>query len=211
MSIHTAPGGNRPSLIDGPQSSDVDGVHSAYTADLIGRLGVRVLFIGTIAVLAALYVLEANLPPNAIEFSSQHATITKEFLPEGWAFFTASPRTVYPVPWRQSLPGAEWAPLHDPSLAVPSQLMGLSRTQRSEGTALAILESQVPTSSFVACQSTPAACLAADAHPVPVVNVTPHTELCGELGIAEQQVLPWAWRGSGTALPSRVVRLDVRC
>jgi antimicrobial peptide system SdpA family protein len=183
------------------------------------RAGRRVLTAAVVAVLSALYVLQASLPHNAFPLPFQHAIYVKQFVPEGWAFFTRSPRTVYPVVYKPDADG-RWSRWSTLSLATPSQAMGLNRSRRAEGTQVALILQDVPASAWTACSDVPATCLARTAQPAqPAQSVQPltltndstHRSICGLVGFVRQDVLPWAWRDSGTTMPSRVMVARVTC
>ncbi len=177
----------------------------AVTNRQLGQVTVALCAVATAAAALALY---AALPSNAIQIPQGVTQVSMQLAPEGWAFFTASPRTVYPQAYELSRTGA-WLPKGG-SLVVPSDLFGLDRSQRAQGTEIALLIQNVPARDWRACGGVPAHCLSADLA-VHLTNTSTLDDLCGEVGFVRQQVLPWAWRGTGTVMPSLVLRAEVSC
>lgn len=178
----------------------------AVTDRQLGRLTIAIGVAG--AALAALAVY-ASLPANAIQLPQGITRSAEELMPQGWNFFTASPLTVYPQAFERSAAGA-WV-YQGGSLAVPSDLFGLDRSRRALGTEIALLIQYVPEQDWRKCDSAPTRCL--DRAPVAVrlVNTSTLGNLCGDVGFVQQRVLPWAWRDTGTVMPSSVIRAEVSC
>jgi antimicrobial peptide system SdpA family protein len=173
------------------------------------QLGRAVLGLAAVAVTVAGLAVYPALPPNAIQIPQGVTQAARLLVPEGWAFFTASPRTVYPQAYELSRRGT-WRD-QGGSLAVPSDLFGLDRSLRAEGTEIALLVQSVPARAWRDCGSVPARCLSAAPVAVRLVNTSTLDNLCGDVGFVRQQVLPWAWRDSGTVMPSLVLRAEVSC
>jgi antimicrobial peptide system SdpA family protein len=173
-------------------------------------LGRQVLWGLALASLAVVYVLHAALPQNAVALPFENPRGIQQIVPEGWAFFTRSPRTVYPIVYRRGDDG-RWRLWSRKTLATPDQLMGLDRTQRSEGTVMALILDQVSAQKWSNCTQDPAVCLSRQSAPLTLSNPSSHREICGMNGFVMQEVLPWAWRSSGTVMPSRVLAARVMC
>jgi len=173
------------------------------------QLGRIAITLGAIAAAAAVLAVSAVLPSSAIQLPQSVAQTTDLLAPQGWAFFTASPRSAYPQAYVLSRDGG-WQ-LHGGSLAVPSDLFGLDRSLRAEGTEIALLAQGVPAQDWRPCVGLPVRCLSAAPVAVQVTNTSTLANLCGQVGFVRQQVLPWAWRGTGTVMPSQVLRLEVSC
>jgi antimicrobial peptide system SdpA family protein len=175
------------------------------------RLGWQIGLVTVVAAIAVLYVGTAALPaaPYQLPFISSTRTVSL-IVPEGWAFFTRSPRAPEPQVYAAEGSGG-WRAVSAGPLAVPDTLMGLDRTTRSQGTEIAILIYQVPRTAWTACTGPPTRCLSA-AHPTTtVVNGSTHRTVCGDIGIVYQEVTPWAWHELRPVMPSQVVRVEVRC
>jgi antimicrobial peptide system SdpA family protein len=174
------------------------------------RLGRQIGLVAVVAAMAVLYVGTAALPavPYRLPFINSTHTVSA-FVPEGWAFFTRSPRD--PEPQVYAAEGHGWEKVSAGPLAVPDTLMGLDRTTRSQGTEIAILIDQIPPSSWKACSGQPTRCLSAARPSMTVVNRSTHRTVCGDIGIVYQEVTPWAWHELRPVMPSQVVRVAVRC
>jgi antimicrobial peptide system SdpA family protein len=167
--------------------------------------------LGLAAVAAAVagLAMYAVMPPNAIQIP-QAATQTARLLtPEGWAFFTVSPQAVYPQAYELG-PGGRWL-YRGGSMAQPADLFGLNRSVRAEGTEISILLQDVPAHAWHSCGGVPVTCLSKAPVAGRLVNTFPLENLCGQVGFVRQQVLPWAWRNTGTVMPSFVLRAEVSC
>ncbi|SNT65498.1 antimicrobial peptide system protein, SdpA family [Asanoa hainanensis] len=172
----------------------------------------RVLMLAVLAMLLAGYVLHASLPPNPLSPPPERQLRVRLFVPEGWAFFTISPRLPQLSPMRPDADG-RWRPADAGHLAVPADGFGANRIRRAQGTEMAILLRGVHAEEWRQCAGTPADCLAATPVLGTVTNEATRPSLCGPVGFVRQEPLPWAWRGSAdrTVMPSSVVRLEVRC
>ncbi|GGO04898.1 SdpA family antimicrobial peptide system protein [Microbispora bryophytorum] len=164
--------------------------------------------IASVATAFVTYVLHAALPVNAVELPFENRDVIRQFIPEGWAFFTASPRTVYPQVYENA--AGAWR-LHGGTLVVPSGLFGLNRSQRAEGTEAALLVSSIPKDTWQSCDTLPTNCLNGMQPAVALRNTSTLRHICGDIGFVNQEVLPWAWRRSSTVMPSTVVRVRVTC
>jgi antimicrobial peptide system SdpA family protein len=155
------------------------------------------------------YVLHAALPASAFRLPFEKPQIVRALVPEGWAFFTRSPRAADPSAY--GLRHGSWQLLTTGTQASPKYLMGLDRLGRSQGTELAILVQQVPAADWSDCRQAPVACLSGLPGNRAIANTSTHRTVCGDVGLVMQQVLPWAWRDLRTVMPSRVSRVRVAC
>jgi antimicrobial peptide system SdpA family protein len=171
-------------------------------------LGRAALALAAAAVAVLVYAVHAAMPANPIQLPLENPTSVRLLLPQGWAFFTASPRTVYPQAYERS--AGRW--VHQGgSLAVPSGLLGLNRSGRARSSEIALLVQDVPGTQWRPCSTDPLRCLAASPVSAHLVNTSALRNLCGAVGFVQQQVLPWAWRGTATIMPSLVLRTEVSC
>ena len=76
---------------------------------------------------------------------------------------------------------------------------------------VAIVTAQVPREAWTACDRPPTQCLSGLRPAATVVNRSTHRTICGDVGLTIQEVLPWAWHGLSTVMPSQVVRVVVTC
>jgi antimicrobial peptide system SdpA family protein len=173
------------------------------------RLGRATIALGAFACVLTLWAVHAAMPPNAVQLPLESSRTMQVLFPEGWAFFTADPTAVYPQAYELG-PGGRWIATGG-SLAVPSDLFGLDRSRRAQGTEMALVLQGVPAADWRNCSGGPTTCLSAAPTAVHVVNTSTLQNLCGDVGFVEQQMLPWAWRNTATVMPSQVVRVEVRC
>lgn len=182
---------------------------AADRADL--WLGRSIATLVALALVAVVYVLHAALPATSFDLPFTDRQAVRAIVPEGWGFFTLSPRTPDPVVYA-ARPDGGWRPLAARTHGGPSTLFGLDRQGRSQGTELAIVTNQVRPEAWSDCDREPLDCLTAlTPRPEPIRNSSTRRSICGEVGIVLQEVLPWAWRDLPTVMPSKVVRLVVSC
>lgn len=175
---------------------------------------------GAVAVLVALfyfalivYTAHAYVPPNPLRlpFEAQIATLLRQFLPQGWGFFTKSPRDEEFYIYRRDAGG--WVNAFAGPEASPSNLFGLIRVTRVQGGEMGLLTMGVGDNAFVSCRTSDLDCIGRQTHVVPVVNTVPAPLYCGEIAIAYRKQVPWLWQHEFKAvtMPVRVVRLRVTC
>jgi len=180
------------------------------TDDVDIRTGRRVVAVLAVAVLSVAYVLHAALPASPFTLPGPPARTVRALVPQGWAFFTKSPRSRSAEVFQHQADGS-WRDLTAGPRARPGQLMGLDRLGRAQGTEVAMLLAVVPAESWRACERAPTDCLSAAAVAHTIRNRSSHHSVCGEVGLVIQDVLPWAWRDAPTTMPSKVLRVRVQC
>ena len=174
------------------------------------RLGWYVAIVGMVAVFISFVVFQAALPENAVDDSVPHfRESVRRFVPEGWAFFTLSPRSPFPRVYRLESAG-RWRNVTPGPIADPNYAMGLDRAGRSQGPEVGLLLTGVPKDGWRKCIGDPVSCLSKASAGVTVANTSRRT-ICGDIGIVVQDVLPWAWRNLHTQMPSKVTRMRVTC
>ncbi|GIH11519.1 hypothetical protein Rhe02_95860 [Rhizocola hellebori] len=174
------------------------------------RLGRRLVTTGAIALVFMAYVLHAALPATPFGLPFEQKRIVQTVLPEGWAFFTISPRSPDVVVYGTG-PDNAWHRLTVNAHSGSGALLGLNRRNRSQGTEVALVANQVPPEVWSACDRDPLDCLSTLTPQRTVANFATQQTLCGEVGMIMQEVLPWAWRDLPTTMPSKVVRVVVTC
>jgi antimicrobial peptide system SdpA family protein len=176
----------------------------------LSRLGATVAAVAVTVTVGVGQVFHAALPATPFELPFGNPDAVRVVAPEGWAFFTRSPRSSYVLSYGAGPEGA-WRSLTVGSRAHPASRFGLDRRERAQGTEVAILIRQVPESDWTPCERAPTDCLTARPAGRTVVNRSTHHSLCGDIGLVVQEVLPWAWRDLPTTMPSRVARVVVAC
>jgi antimicrobial peptide system SdpA family protein len=176
------------------------------------RLGRRIATVAVLALVVVVYVLQAALPVTAFTLPFDRSQQIRSLVPEGWAFFTKSPRIPDPTIYGLDS-GGGWRTLTEGPQANPTRdsLLGLDRLSRSQGTEVAIVTNQIPAKAWTECNRRPTDCLSPLSPVATVTNFSTHHTICGDVGVAIQEVLPWAWHGLSTEMPSKVVRVVVTC
>jgi antimicrobial peptide system SdpA family protein len=181
---------------------------SAGSAEL--RLGRQVATVAAVALVAVLYAVHAALPVTPFGLPFDDRQTVRTFVPQGWAFFTKSPRSPEPTVYGYD-PDGSWRTLSFGPQATPGNLMGLDRLGRSQGTELAIILNRLPAKAWSNCDQQPVDCLSGLQPRYTVVNYSTHRSICGDVGVSVQEVLPWAWRNLPAVMPSKVARMTVAC
>lgn len=175
-----------------------------------------VFWIGLLVGLIALFNLQTFLPGNAVTLPGQQqvAPVFRALLPQGWAFFTKSPRSpdlsVHAIRSDGRLDDITTG-----AYAEPRYSFGLDRSARAQATELALVVSRIPGSVWQQCRQPTAACLieamSTPATPVRSGDDTP--SVCGPVVIARTEPVPWAYRDlvAGEFRYTHVVRLEVSC
>ncbi len=174
------------------------------------RLGRKIVTMGALALVAVVYVLHTALPATPFKLPFADKQIIQLVLPEGWAFFTISPRSP-DVEVYGARAGGGWDRITVNAHDAPGSLLGLDRRHRSQGTEVALVANQVPPEDWTECKRDPLDCLQTVSPKRTAVNFANHRTMCGDIGMIMQEVLPWAWRDLTTTMPSKVVRVRVTC
>lgn len=165
--------------------------------------------------LAALYVAQAFLPPNVIKLPGQENAhkVALAVAPQGWAFFTKSPREAVYWPYRQRADGT-WSDARISPHAKPSNAFGLDRASRSQGIeeALMLRKDGIRWNDCSEASSAEE-CLKSAKLSKPVTNTSPAPSLCGRAALVEVKPVPFAWRDlmKGSHSVERAVVWDVTC
>ncbi|MEU5696091.1 SdpA family antimicrobial peptide system protein [Actinosynnema sp. NPDC020468] len=212
--------------LEGRSKEDVRDDGQARRRDSANRLRARALFL--IAIVLALfgtllYVLDAALPESSMGLPGQDKQAVRGVLPEGWAFFTRSPREDQLISWRTT--GSEgWNRANSVRSWSPESLFGASRAPRALDMEMGRLlgDASRQKAVFADCAADESAetlrdvvnsCL--DEVPVAakVVNVASPPHLCGRVAVSKQPPMPWTWAKGGVEeqMPVQVMSLEVRC
>lgn len=162
----------------------------------------RVVVLACAAVLGVIgvYDVKAHVPANILDLpgSEQLEPVLSATLPQGWAFFTRSPREenlrVYPVTDDGLDPHVQTA------YAEPGNVFGLDRAVRAQGTESALVQTGVPADSWVGCDGPRADCLdqalaVARGGDLPeVANPALRTTICGPVVLSAERAGAWAYR-----------------
>lgn len=161
------------------------------------------------------YALQPALPYSPIRLPYQEEVRAQLFLPEGWAFFTKSPREERAHLFERG-PGG-WRSASLAPIAMPRNVFGLDRAPRAQSVELGLLLTRPDVKAAKwsgPCRQDPMErCLDGVAPAARFKNPSPRPTLCGQVGIVRQAPVPWAWNLSGrkVVMPSHVLRLEVSC
>ncbi|MFD4245815.1 SdpA family antimicrobial peptide system protein [Streptomyces sp. NPDC058525] len=161
-----------------------------------------------------LYAVQEQVPKNVITLPGQtkvkHTVVN--VAPQGWAFFTKSPRDPEVTPYEQTSSG--WRGISLTPHASPHNAFGLNRESRAQGVEIAMLLSAAQKSDWRDCTDSREACLS-NAGPAArtVDNGSPDPTLCGTVGLLQERPTPYAWRDLVPESHSteRVMVLEVTC
>lgn len=162
--------------------------------------------------LLGIYALHSALPYNPMQLPLEKRLDLRTWFPQGWCFFTRSPREDRLLVLVRD-PGGSFQPALSSQSAWPRSLGGFDRRERALWIEAGILFASVAPTNWQECKKAPAECLAETSEDVDVANPTPQPALCGEIGLVRQRVLPWAWAKSRSRLnmPSKVAVVNVTC
>ncbi|HEX2195632.1 MAG TPA: SdpA family antimicrobial peptide system protein [Actinomycetota bacterium] len=176
-------------------------------------LGSAVLAIAGLWLLLAVYAVDAALPANVVHLPFEKELNARTWVPQGWGFFTRSPREPDLEPFVLDDETDEWAEVSHAPHSELHNLFGLRRASKAQRVELAIVRSGVPKEAWTDCRDHPFDCLD-DAETLgPLTNGAEDPTICGTVGLVSQEPVPWAWARSGRdiVMPSRVARVDVTC
>jgi antimicrobial peptide system SdpA family protein len=141
--------------------------------------------------------------PDAVKMNS-HA-----LLPEGWAFFTKSPRSEVFDIFRSD--GTAWRHAFRGPQSEPSNFFGLNRTTRAQGVEFGTIQDDVG-KRFVSCSDTWQACAARIKVPIQLKNRSDAPLLCGDLVFVLWKPVPWNWVGfANYTNASRIAKVHLSC
>lgn len=176
----------------------------------------RKIILCIVAVLSVLiaHVALLSLPKAAVTpaFEGTFANdVIRSLSPQGWAFFTKSPRSEAFVVYQRAGETVERAT--STPLSQPGNLFGFDRSPRREGTEYAALVAEMTSSDWVACDGGLVNCLSPEQYVHKVTNRAPSPNFCGDVYVVSHEATPWAWREFNLEKrpPVASVRLDVAC
>lgn len=167
----------------------------------------------TLFILLSIFVLSiiAALPPNPINIKSDYKLVISQIMPQGWGFFSKSPRDeyldVYSLDGEKSV---KW-----PNMRV-SNLFGISREGRAQGTEIGMFLQEIQGSEFKECSKYYIKyCIKEieDVKPIEIINKTPEPTLCGVHIITIKEPMPWSWSSSieRNYKTMKMVKVELKC
>ncbi|GAA2878607.1 SdpA family antimicrobial peptide system protein [Streptosporangium fragile] len=183
------------------------------TAGPAGRLGRVLVAMTAFWAVVVFYVVHTALPSNALRLPGQEQLRQSilSVVPQGWAFFTKSPRDPQIGVWRVDASGA-W---HDARLgphSKPANVLGFNRRSRAQGVELGIMQTAARNTWTRCDRGDIPACLRTTPTALTLRNPSPDPILCGTVGMSLQEPVPWAWAADGsTRMPAKVTRVEITC
>ncbi len=167
---------------------------------------------GTVGVTSLLVALPSSAvsSPGVVE-SRQYVS---KVWPQGWSFFTKSPRSPSNGAYRISSDGPPRSLLIGPN-ASPSNAFGASRRARAQGPELATLMYATPGRAWKKCEGyTVSDCGVGDFGKAPKIrNDSPIPTLCGKTVLTIEEPIPWAWRKltEGQYRVTKAAEVNIQC
>ncbi|WP_298251975.1 SdpA family antimicrobial peptide system protein [uncultured Arthrobacter sp.] len=168
--------------------------------------------LGVFALYSGLASLDATVldPPGLDEKRVEIMSVA----PQGWSFFTKSPRDPQIEPFAASDSTLESVAGFPNTRA--ENLFGLSRHGRSQGVETALLMAALPDANWITCDSPALDTCAEDLMSStlhPVTNTVPSPSLCGEIVLVESTPVAWSYRDHTELSESAEsgLRMDVKC
>ncbi len=164
----------------------------------------------TLASILVMGVLIANMPYNPIRNSQRDVNLVG-LMPQGWAFFTRSPREPQLYLY-QSVEG-KMTKVSYSNTGLESWF-GFNRKVRFKGVEMGHLFEKVQQYEWLACEGDLNDCPELQTLPAhPVENIAQLHTLCGEYYLVHRSIVPWAWFRSGddVHMPSKIIKISVSC
>jgi antimicrobial peptide system SdpA family protein len=157
----------------------------------------RLVFIVLYSFWAAfiLGLLVNSMPYNPLSSDDLYKEITvRNFLPEGWGFFTKNPRDPDVIILKKR--NGRWHNNEYSPLSNPTNFFGISRVARAQSTEMAMLVSQIGPELWTECTEGMTSCLTNEARGklVSLELKVPHPVLKDTVCFISQRPVPWAWR-----------------
>lgn len=161
----------------------------------------RLIVLACVAILALIgvYDIRAHTPANILDLPAVDSArpALNATLPQGWAFFTRSPREenlrAYPLTAQGRGEHVQTA------YSEPGNAFGLDRAVRSQGTELGLIQAAVPVDAWVECEGARTECLeqaaSARGSELPSVdNPVFRTTVCGPVILSMERAGVWAYK-----------------
>ncbi|WP_372459795.1 SdpA family antimicrobial peptide system protein [Microbacterium nymphoidis] len=162
-----------------------------------------------------LYVGRSAIQDSAMRLPFDTLIQTRDVLPQGWAFFTRSPRESYATYWQET--DAGWEVVGPTAGGEAGRLFGWQRSARSEalfGASLVAEASRSQQAELLPCEDLDDVSCIKAASSIPIDrSMYDNWGLCGEVASISREPVPWAWVSSGAdvQMPAHVVRFTVEC
>ncbi len=157
------------------------------------------------------FVVAEYLPANPFtpNVPADARVAVRQLVPQGWGFFTKSPRDEQIHLYRVT--GAAYADAFAGHESEARNLFGLSRRPRMQGRELGAITAHASVS--IACDADLQSCLNRARHSREnVVTTGAKAQLCGEFVMTRQAPIPFAWAHfASVSLPGQYTHVEIRC
>jgi antimicrobial peptide system SdpA family protein len=175
-------------------------------------IGIGLVTITTGWIIVISFMIFSSLPYNSLhrQVYSKRAELYGRFFPEGFSFFTRSPREP-----QIALYSMDYEVIIKPNNSV-DYLLGFDRSGRALSIELGIIWNVVHDQKWFDCYPFTPECFTTTLLPVyEVENKFSPPMLCGEYYLTPSEPIPWAWAASfkeknGT-MPTKIMRLMIAC
>lgn len=170
-----------------------------------------------VLLIVGMYSLLSSIPSTILKlpYFDQVKPNAVSAMPQGWAFFSKSPRDPSIAPYREDADGSYESISKLPTTRVEN-LFGLSREGRAQGVEVALIASQAGLEEWIDCSS-PALqeCtdFLRDEPSTAVTNAVPSPTVCGDVLLVQTTPVPWSFRHQ-TPLRDRAdkfIKVHVSC
>ncbi|WP_157796308.1 SdpA family antimicrobial peptide system protein [Bacillus xiapuensis] len=166
------------------------------------------IFSVTIGFLLIFLSITSALPVNTLNIDKELKGVINEVLPQGWGFFSKSPRE----PDLNAVPLEEQEALQWPNNSL-SNYLGISREGRAQGIELGSIIGAIDEESYQNCENDVYSCFKTTETAINIENTNKNPSICGKWGVVNQEPVPWAWGDQldSIIMPSTIVKVDVEC
>lgn len=153
----------------------------------------------------------SNMPHNPLSSSKATALNMNLILPQGWAFFTKSPREAGILAYQKENDRLVCANMRNSG---SENLFGLSRRARVQGVELGAILAKLKGEKWFECKDGLKNANHLDTIPsIVVLNTAASPTFDGEYVLEEKKIVPWAWSQSANEInmPSKIIKINVIC
>ena len=148
---------------------------------------------------------------NPVRMSYKSSHNSRVLFPQGWAFFTKSPRD--PNIQLYHIVNGKLEVLPGQRQATFANLMGVRRNARAMSVEYAKMLYEIPATKWVKCDINPNIFI--KKYPLEALNIknpTPRALLHGDIYLIQQATVPWAWVkfAKNVTLPSTILHLNIQ-
>jgi antimicrobial peptide system SdpA family protein len=166
-------------------------------------------FLVTSTILSVIFFFSLlnTLPQNVINSSNTKNAMMKIF-PQGWSFFSKSPRDEeFLILDSKGKQAVAW-----PNNSLKN-LFGINRHGRAQGIEAGVLAFQADKDLWKSCDENINKCVYKSKDAIKMGNPSPNPTLCGRFTILRRAPVPWAWANltSPSDQPSSYVEVEVKC